>query len=44
MVASFQPSQNKVALLSIPRDMVVPLAKAGWRKINSANAFGELQL
>jgi len=43
MVASFQPSQNKVALLSIPRDMLVPLPKAGWRKINAANAFGELE-
>jgi len=44
MVASIQPSQSKVALLSVPRDMLVPLPKAGWRKINAANAFGELQM
>lgn len=42
MVASVKPSENKVALLSIPRDLLVPLPKVGWRKINSANAFGEL--
>lgn len=44
MVASIQPSQGRVALLSVPRDMLVPLPKAGWRKINAANAFGELQM
>lgn len=43
MVASVKPGTNKVALLSIPRDLIVPLPKFGWRKINSANAFGELQ-
>lgn len=41
MIASIQPSTNRVALLSIPRDLVVPLDKHGWRKINAANAFGE---
>ncbi|HTK04236.1 MAG TPA: LCP family protein [Candidatus Eisenbacteria bacterium] len=43
MVASIKPGTNKVALLSIPRDLIVPLPKFGWRKVNSANAFGELQ-
>jgi len=43
MVASVKPGTNKVALLSIPRDLIVPLPKFGWRKVNSANAFGELQ-
>ncbi len=43
MVASVKPAENKVALLSIPRDLLVPLPKFGWRKINSANAFGELE-
>ncbi|MEY4744315.1 MAG: hypothetical protein RL272_260 [Candidatus Parcubacteria bacterium] len=42
MVASIRPAENKVALLSIPRDLLVPLPRFGWRKINSANAFGEL--
>lgn len=42
MVASIRPSDNHVALLSIPRDLLVPVPDHGWRKINSANAFGEL--
>ncbi len=42
MVASIRPSDRKVALLSIPRDLLVPLSDYGWRKINAANAFGEL--
>jgi len=44
MVASIRPSDSQVALLSIPRDLLVPLPKAGWRKINAANAFGELEM
>ncbi len=43
MVASIRPTDAKVALLSIPRDLIVPLPGIGWRKINSANAFGELK-
>lgn len=43
MVASIKPSEGRVALLSIPRDLIVPLPGVGWRKINSANAFGELK-
>jgi len=42
MVASIRPSDNKVAILSIPRDLLVPLPNFGWKKINSANAYGEL--
>lgn len=41
MIASFKPSNNQVALTSIPRDLMVPIAGFGWRKINHANAFGE---
>jgi LCP family protein required for cell wall assembly len=41
MVASFKPSTKDVALLSIPRDLLLPLPDKGWRKINSVNAFGE---
>lgn len=45
MVASFKPSTGQVALLSIPRDMVVEMKlpngqNLGYRKINNANAFG----
>jgi len=39
IVASFQPSTKKVALISIPRDMVAPVSN--WRKINSVNAYAE---
>jgi LCP family protein required for cell wall assembly len=41
ILASVRPSQNKVALLSIPRDLLVPVEEYGWRKINAVNAFGE---
>lgn len=43
MLASIQPSTRRVALLSIPRDLVIPIGSYGWRKINAANAFGELE-
>jgi LCP family protein required for cell wall assembly len=41
MLASLKPSTKQVSLISIPRDMQVPLAEAGWRKINNINAFAE---
>jgi len=37
---SLKPSTNQVALISIPRDLYVPIPGFGWRKINNANAFG----
>lgn len=43
ILASFQPKEKKVALISIPRDLVVPIPGYGWRRINSADAFGEAQ-
>ncbi len=43
IVASIKPSDNEVALLSIPRDLIVPLPKYGWQKINAANAYGEIE-
>lgn len=42
MVASVKPSTKQVALISIPRDLLVPIPGYGWRKINNANAFGEV--
>jgi len=42
IVASYRPSTQDVALLSIPRDLLVPIPPYGWRKINAVNAFGEL--
>ncbi|MFA6603617.1 MAG: LCP family protein [Patescibacteria group bacterium] len=43
VLLSLKPSTGQVALMSIPRDLLVPLPKYGWRKINAANAFGELE-
>ncbi|HNW20024.1 MAG TPA: LCP family protein [bacterium] len=43
MVASFQPSTHKVVMMSIPRDLTVPMTGYGWRKINSANSLAEAQ-
>lgn len=42
MLASYKPSTKQVALLSVPRDLIVNLKDYGWRKINAANAFGEV--
>lgn len=43
MVASVKPSTSQVALLSIPRDLIVPVGGSGWQKINSVNAFAEIK-
>lgn len=41
MLASLEPSTKKVALISIPRDMAIPVENMGYRKINSINAYAE---
>lgn len=41
MVASIKPATNEVALLSVPRDLYVPIDGYGKDKINAANALGE---
>lgn len=41
--ASLKPSEKKIGLLSIPRDLTIPIPEYGWRKINHINAFGENQ-
>ena len=40
---ALQPSGGRVGLLSIPRDLAIPIPGYGWRKINHANYFGELE-
>ena len=41
MLASFDPGDNKVALLSLPRDTKVQIpGRAGWGKLNAAYAYG----
>lgn len=39
--ASFRPSTKAIGLLSIPRDLTVPVPGYQWRKVNNINAFGE---
>lgn len=41
IIASFKPSTKQVAMLSIPRDLYVPISGSGWRKINYINALAE---
>jgi len=40
ILSSLKPSTKKVAFLSIPRDLYVPIPEFGWRKINAAYALG----
>lgn len=41
MLASIEPSTKKVSMVSIPRDMAVPVENMGWQKINAINAYAE---
>lgn len=43
MLASLEIKEKKVALLSIPRDMSIPIESSGWTKINNINAYAELR-
>lgn len=43
MLISAKPSVKKVSMVSIPRDMTVPIEGYGWRKVNSVNALAERQ-
>lgn len=40
ILVSIKPSRQQIALLSVPRDLYVPIPKYGWQKINFANALG----
>ncbi|MFH1522724.1 MAG: LCP family protein [Patescibacteria group bacterium] len=50
MLASLEYSTKKIALLSIPRDLTIPIEDPGsfklsgssWRKINTINAYAEM--
>lgn len=42
MVVSFKPATKQVALVSIPRDLYVAIDGYGWKKVNHANAYGEI--
>ncbi len=41
--SSFRPSTNEIGMLSIPRDLAVPIPGYGYRKVNHVNAYGELK-
>ncbi len=43
ILASLKPSEKKLSLLSIPRDLAAPIENMGWKKINSVNAFAEMK-
>ncbi len=43
MVGSFDVENNQLALLSLPRDLRVPIAGNGYGKLNSAHSYGETQ-
>jgi LCP family protein required for cell wall assembly len=43
ILASLKPSTKEVSLVSIPRDLYVPIKGNGWRKINNINAIAEAQ-
>ncbi|MBO9325220.1 MAG: LCP family protein [Roseiflexus sp.] len=42
IVARIEPERQRVALLSLPRDLVVPIPGWGWSRINAAMVYGEL--
>ncbi len=41
MIVSVKPNDNKIAMISIPRDLHVAIPGHGERKINSATSLGE---
>lgn len=41
MVASLKPSTDEVALISLPRDLIVPVAPGDWQKINQVYAMAK---
>ncbi len=43
IIVSIKPSTREVALVSVPRDLGALVGNHGWRKINSADAFGEAE-
>ncbi len=43
MILSFKPSTGQVAMISVPRDLLVPIPGYGWQRINSADAYGEMK-
>lgn len=43
IILSIKPSTEQVAMISVPRDLAAKINNYGYRKINNANAFGEME-
>jgi polyisoprenyl-teichoic acid--peptidoglycan teichoic acid transferase len=43
MILSLDTINKRVAMVSVPRDLTVPIEGYGWRKINSINAYAEME-
>jgi polyisoprenyl-teichoic acid--peptidoglycan teichoic acid transferase len=41
IVVSYKPSTNEASMMSIPRDLIVPIPGYGWRKINNLYSLAE---
>ncbi len=41
IVASYKPSTGQASMLSIPRDLIIPIPGYGWRKINNTYSLAE---
>ena len=41
MLVSLQPSTKKVAMMSIPRDLMISVEGLGWQRVNAINALAE---
>lgn len=42
LIARLDPARQRIALLSLPRDLIVPIPGYGQARINAANVYGEL--
>jgi LCP family protein required for cell wall assembly len=42
VVARIEPQTQRIALLSLERDLIVPIPGYGYQRINSANVLGEM--
>lgn len=43
IIASYKPSTNEAGMISLPRDMIVPLSPGDYRKINSIYSIGQTE-
>lgn len=41
LIASYKPSTKEVSMMSIPRDLIIPIPGHGWRKINNLYSIAE---